>query len=114
MFGQLIDLAILKLNLKVPYPIPGSSSNQAKASINNSTSLINDAGPLFGPFSAINTSLFIQHPGFYYLISAQCAYEQWSRFKKIKLVLENDPSLSLAPPISMRGSFSQDCILKIT
>ncbi|KAJ3393816.1 hypothetical protein HDU92_007453 [Lobulomyces angularis] len=107
LFGELVEHATNKLNLKLPYPPPGSLAGQATAIMNT---LSGSAGAhsitggelstnVFGPFSSTNTSLVLQHAGFYYIASARCAEERWHKSREA----ENTSSL-ISPPPAARSS----------
>ncbi|KAJ3218890.1 hypothetical protein HK099_004896 [Clydaea vesicula] len=107
LFGELVEHATNKLNLKLPYPPPGSVAGQATAIMNT---LSGSAGAhsitggelstnVFGPFSSTNTSLVLQHAGFYYIASARCAEERWHKSREA----ENTSSL-ISPPPAARSS----------
>ncbi|KAJ3122014.1 hypothetical protein HK098_003169 [Nowakowskiella sp. JEL0407] len=83
-FGDLIEIAEAKSGLKVPFPPPGAvplasmTSAAYNAMTNNSGDNQHD-GSVFGPMSASNSTVVVQHAGFYYLIAARCAEERWKR-----------------------------------
>ncbi|KAJ3416366.1 hypothetical protein HDV05_001934 [Chytridiales sp. JEL 0842] len=94
-FGELVEIATSKIGLKVPFPPPGSTSvsptGGATAATQNLLNTISNTSmnvisggevPIstFGPFSASNPNLVVQHAGFYYLMAARCAEERWSKF----------------------------------
>ncbi|KAI8814094.1 Gryzun, putative trafficking through golgi-domain-containing protein [Cladochytrium replicatum] len=77
--GEIVEVATTKLGLSVPYPPPGSvppASGGAPPPLANQGD-----GGMFGPFSSSNSSLVVQHAGFYYITAARCAEERWRKFK---------------------------------
>ncbi|KAI8815244.1 Gryzun, putative trafficking through golgi-domain-containing protein [Cladochytrium replicatum] len=94
--GEIVEVATTKLGLSVPHPPPGSippAPGGALPPLANQS----DGGELFGPFSASNSSLVVQHAGFYYLTAARCSEERWRRFELQQASGSPIPS-SLPPP----------------
>lgn len=70
-FAQVIE----KSTVTLPYPPPGSSATSSLLNTLSST-FAGDGG--FGVFSSVNTGIYIQHAGFWYLAAARCKEVEWS------------------------------------
>ncbi|KAJ3278121.1 hypothetical protein HK104_002636 [Borealophlyctis nickersoniae] len=118
-FGELIEIATSKIGLKVPFPPPGSlpsahtATGQAATLINtvaNTAGNVMSGGDVpvsvFGPFSATNPALVVQHAGFYYFLAARCAEERWRRFKGAEKSMVSEPPALPSVAVVGRGSRS--------
>ncbi|KAH9246015.1 hypothetical protein BASA81_016477 [Batrachochytrium salamandrivorans] len=87
-FGELIETASARTSMVLPFPSPGSASNQTQSILNtvSSTGLNLIAGKattsLFGPFSSVSPVFTVQNAGYYYVLSGRCAEERWNKYKK--------------------------------
>ncbi|KAJ3241281.1 hypothetical protein HDU81_001266 [Chytriomyces hyalinus] len=80
-FGELIEIAVSKIGLKVPFPAPGASLSSPVAGGTFVSTGLEAPLPAFGPASATITNNVVQHAGHYYYLAAACAEERWNRFK---------------------------------
>ncbi|KAJ1558908.1 hypothetical protein HK096_006580 [Nowakowskiella sp. JEL0078] len=101
-FGELIEIAVSKTGLKVPFPPPGTTPTstttitaQQLLATNTSTNLADGSVTAFGPLSSSNSMIVVQHAGFYYLIAARCAEERWKRSKIPTLQQIRPPSFDV-------------------
>ncbi|TPX72790.1 hypothetical protein SpCBS45565_g00138 [Spizellomyces sp. 'palustris'] len=115
-FGELIELATGKIGLRLPFPPPGSlpaahtATGQAQSFLNtlsnNSMNVLSGGDvpvAVFGPFSATNASLVVQHAGYYYFLAARCAEERWKRFAGTEKAITSAPPPPPSAATSIRG-----------
>ncbi|KAI8820769.1 Gryzun, putative trafficking through golgi-domain-containing protein [Fimicolochytrium jonesii] len=118
-FGELIELATGKSGLRLPFPPSGALTVNAADSAQtyallNSLSVSDNTPIHFGPMSATNPSILVQHAGYYYFMAAACAEERWNAFGKSEAATLTapppPPSAATAPVRRMSqtrtGSFS--------
>lgn len=93
--GEIIESALSKRALQVPYPPLGSAATPSAAvsilnTISNTGMNVISGGDVpiavFGPYSAVNPAIMIQHPGFFFLTAARCTEQRWVRYRQSKQV----------------------------
>ncbi|KAI8610738.1 Gryzun, putative trafficking through golgi-domain-containing protein [Chytriomyces sp. MP71] len=87
-FGELIEIAVSKVGLKVPYP----PTAQTGAVITSNDGGLNSA-------NVTVTSQVVQHAGHYYYLAAGCAEERWSRFKLLDELARMSPTFEDTPHV---------------
>ncbi|KAI9100994.1 Gryzun, putative trafficking through golgi-domain-containing protein [Phlyctochytrium arcticum] len=105
-FGELVELATAKIGLKLPFPPPGTAhvtgahASQPQVQPSYTKSVPEHSTPVFGPNSATNVSVIVQHAGYYYFAAARCAEERWRRFQDFEKNVISAPP----PPPSAASS----------